>query len=92
MNSLLIIEPHTSGHHAAYLRWIVEGALQRGYHLSVATYETSLNHPVIHSLIEKHHTGLNFVTLPDSLGRQAKGTGTISLIQQSIAYRKTFLL
>lgn len=47
---ILILEPHGSGHHATYLRWIVEGVRARGWSCVVGTTTATLDHPLLKSL------------------------------------------
>jgi len=42
---VLIVEPHASGHHASYLRWIVKGAHARRWRVVIATSRAALSHP-----------------------------------------------
>jgi glycosyltransferase involved in cell wall biosynthesis len=42
---ILVIEPHSAGHHAAYLRWVVEAIVERGWVAVVATTGKALEHP-----------------------------------------------
>jgi hypothetical protein len=45
MASLLILEPHSEGHHLRYARWISEEAVARGYDVCLATSADSFQHP-----------------------------------------------
>jgi glycosyltransferase involved in cell wall biosynthesis len=50
VSRILVIEPHESGHHATYLRWAVEGILERGWKAVIATSAKTLEHPEMHGL------------------------------------------
>ena len=47
---ILVIEPHDSGHHASYLRWIVEGIVERGWVAVLATTVEALKNPLLSDL------------------------------------------
>src|SRR5215831_14642227 len=51
MNRVLIIEPHSTGHHATYLRWAIEAALEGGHAVTVATGAEVLAHPELQALL-----------------------------------------
>lgn len=55
---VLIIEPHSSGHHSTYLRWVVEAVTERGWTAVVVTTAEALEHPLLASLVEMPHVEL----------------------------------
>lgn len=63
---LLIIEPNSNGHHASYLKWIIEGAINNNYVVCLATFEETLSHPLIEPLIKQYHSSIILCTLPNS--------------------------
>lgn len=47
---ILVLEPHSPGHHATYLRWVVEAIVERGWVAVVATTYKALEHPLLRGL------------------------------------------
>ncbi len=43
--NVLILEPHANGHHAVYLRWIVQAASDRGWKCIIASTRQAYAHP-----------------------------------------------
>ena len=44
-SNVLLIEPHAQGHHGPYLQWMVEGLVEYGFTVIVATLIESTRHP-----------------------------------------------
>ena len=44
-SKVLLIEPHVVGHHGPYLQWIIEGLVEYGFKVIVATLKGSTQHP-----------------------------------------------
>jgi len=62
MKNLLIIEPHMSGHHGVYLRWIVRAALERNCRISIGTFEDSLTHPLFKKVLDEFRDSFEVLT------------------------------
>jgi glycosyltransferase involved in cell wall biosynthesis len=50
---VLVLEPHSPGHHATYLRWIVEAIVARGWTAVVATTDKAMQHPLLGDLAQR---------------------------------------
>ena len=90
MKNLLIIEPHMSGHHGVYLRWIVRGAVERGFRVYLGTLEDSLSHPLFTKMLEECRDTLEIITLPTPVIDYMEDTNTGGLVRRELAYRKLF--
>jgi glycosyltransferase involved in cell wall biosynthesis len=47
---ILILEPYASGHHASYLRWLVQAAVRMHWSVVIATSAGSLTHPSLRTI------------------------------------------
>jgi glycosyltransferase involved in cell wall biosynthesis len=47
---VLILEPHASGHHASYLRWLVQAAAAKRWSVVIASTRSALSHPSLATL------------------------------------------
>jgi glycosyltransferase involved in cell wall biosynthesis len=47
---LLIVEPHDSGHHAHYVRWLVQAAVRKRWNVVIATTSAALSHPLLKTI------------------------------------------
>jgi len=90
MNSLLIIEPHMNGHHGVYLRWIVQGAVERNFRVFLGTFEDSVTHPLFKNILEEYRDALEIITLSTPDIDYMKDTSTGGLVRRELAYRKLF--
>jgi glycosyltransferase involved in cell wall biosynthesis len=50
----LILEPHASGHHANYLRWLVQAADRKQWSVVIATNAAALAHPSVGGLSSEY--------------------------------------
>jgi len=90
MKNLLIIEPHMSGHHGIYLRWIVRAALERNCRISIGTFEGSLIFPLFKEMLNEFRNSIEVITLPTPVIDYMKDISTGGLIRRELAYRKLF--
>ncbi len=44
---VLILEPHSTGHHASYLRWLVRAISRKNWSVVIATTEEAISHPAL---------------------------------------------
>lgn len=51
---VLMIEPHSSGHHGPYLEWMAAGLAERGFGITIATIPESIEHPSFQSLAQSN--------------------------------------
>ncbi len=47
---VLILEPHLTGHHASYLRWLVQAADKKKWSVVIATTADALPHPALSAI------------------------------------------
>ena len=47
---VVILDPYASGHHASYLRWLVQAARREHWSVVVATSKTALTHPLLNTI------------------------------------------
>ena len=47
---VLILEPHSDGHHGAYLHWMAAGLVDRGFEVTIITLPETLVHPSMQAL------------------------------------------
>jgi glycosyltransferase involved in cell wall biosynthesis len=90
MKNVLIIEPHMSGHHGVYLRWIVRGALERDFRVLIGTFEDSLTNPLFKIILQEFQDVLEIITLPTPAIDYMKDTSTGGLLRRELVYRKMF--
>jgi glycosyltransferase involved in cell wall biosynthesis len=85
---ILIVEPHASGHHAHYLRWLTRAAVGRGWKVVIATSAAALSHPLLKT-IAADATGVEtrVMDFPPIDGPQA---GTLQLIRREFIYWRLF--
>lgn len=89
--NLLIIEPHCNGHHASYLYWIIREAINRGYHIQLATLEKCLNHPLFLNLKQLNNYPLNNLDIfTEKITIHNTTNHTLSLIRSEFYYYKLF--
>ncbi len=89
MASLLILEPHSEGHHLRYARWISKEAVARGYKVCLATSADSFQHPAHLALREWCGKNLRTVALPES-GPKPSPENTLDSVKLQIHYRNLF--
>jgi len=90
MNNLLIIEPHMNGHHGVYLRWIVQGAVERNIRVFLGTFEDSVTHPFFKKILKECQDALEIITLPTPDIDYMKDRSTGGLVRRELAYQKLF--
>lgn len=62
--TILIIEPFVHGHHGAYLHWIIRAILSQGHSVQLATFDQSVTHPSVQSLLSTFGDQVTIVTRP----------------------------
>ena len=48
---ILIVEPHADGHHASYVRWLVQAIVERRWSAVIATTAEATNHPSLRTIV-----------------------------------------
>ena len=71
------MEPHLSGHHASYLRWIVEGARTAGIRVHVITSDPAGDHPGLAALWRDPSVTLEIRSLSRKTVKQQGGLGRL---------------
>jgi glycosyltransferase involved in cell wall biosynthesis len=69
---ILVVEPHATGHHATYLRWIVEAVAEQGWRPVVLTTAHALEHPLLAQLQTDRGVEVRAIEFP-SPGSAAPG-------------------
>jgi glycosyltransferase involved in cell wall biosynthesis len=86
---ILIVEPHASGHHAHYLRWLTDAAVGKGWNVVIATTAAALSHPLLKT-IAADGSGVETRVIegfPAIDGPQAR---TLQLIRREFIYWRIF--
>src|SRR5215218_1650390 len=85
----MILEPHCSGHHMHYVRWVVQEALLRGHCVSLVTQAHCLEHP-LYLAMQRQTGGIRTALFPSSPylseERLAKQQGVAGLVRQQFIY------
>ena len=89
MSSLLILEPHSEGHHLRYVRWISGEAVGRGYDVWLATSDACFEHPAYHALQKECGTSLRTVMLPEG-GSKPRPRNVLGSLKLQLHYRRLF--
>lgn len=88
---LLIVEPHSIGHHASYLHWLLLSARRKGWSAVVATTDGALKHSVFAS-IESNFPDASVISMGKWAGKPNAGMGYIDLSRRELAYWRLFEL
>jgi len=81
---ILIVEPHSPGHHATYLRWIIEAIVAQGWTAVVATTDKALQHPLLQDLkVGRDGVELHIVDAEMPLGAIR---GRLEVIRRELMY------
>ena len=89
MSSLLILEPHSEGHHLRYARLISEEAVALGYDVCLATSADSFRHPAHAALRVRCGKSLRTVALPEG-GPKPSPENVLDSVKLQIHYRSLF--
>lgn len=89
MASLLILEPHSEGHHLRYARWISEEAVARGYDVCLATSADSFQHPTHVALRAQCGKSLRTAALSES-GPKPSPKNVLDSVRLQMHYRSLF--
>lgn len=81
---VLIVEPHATGHHASYLRWLVEAAVHRQWSVAIATTREALSHPLL-STIESDFRDTQ-IHIIENLPATESSTNRFRLLKREFAY------
>jgi hypothetical protein len=94
MPTVLIVEPHCSGHRMQYVRWLAQGALSRGHSVRLTTLEYCLDHPLCVAMQRECGGRVEVDVLPDEGDlRSEKWTEahrTADLIRREFIYHRLF--
>jgi glycosyltransferase involved in cell wall biosynthesis len=86
---ILIIEPHSTGHHANYVRWVVAAAMRKRWEVVLATTADALDHPALRSInSEFSHVGIHLIG--DSVKFNDGTYGLLRLVRRELVYRRLF--
>jgi glycosyltransferase involved in cell wall biosynthesis len=86
---VLILEPHATGHHASYLRWLAEATRTRNWSVIIATTDDALSHPALTS-IESEFSNVEVHRIRDSSPFLASLMRSSRLILREFGYWRTF--
>jgi glycosyltransferase involved in cell wall biosynthesis len=86
---LLIIEPHARGHHASYLRWLLQACRRKGWTAVIATTPPALSHAALGEIVEEFR-GVEIHLIRDFDRLYAPATGAARLLLRELDYRRSF--
>ncbi len=82
---ILIVEPHATGHHASYLRWLAQAAVRMQWSVVIATARAALAHPLLTSIAaDFRDVAIHVIEGCPTLDGSTKGN--FQLIQREFAY------
>src|SRR5687768_7873786 len=84
--TLLIVEPHFSGHRGRHVRWLGQAALQRGIHVVVVTLSTSHSHIQLREFLSAGNARLT-ISLFSGAENTRLAQPQSSLVLQELKYR-----
>lgn len=90
LQHLLIIEPHFDGHRGVYVNWIARAAIERGYHVTVATLSSTTSHPLWAPLNELPGGKFKSVLVETELMGNSGTGGVVGLIANEFRSRCLF--
>ena len=86
---VLILEPHASGHHASYLRWLVQAANQRRWKVAIASTRAALSHPTLRTLAGELDD-VHFHLMTDVSVDDGRPVRSYRLMRREFAYWRSF--
>jgi glycosyltransferase involved in cell wall biosynthesis len=86
---VLIAEPHAAGHHASYLRWLVQTAVARQWSVTIATTSEASTHASL-STIAVDFAGVHVEVFDDFPGMGSGAIRPWQLLHREFAYWKGF--
>src|SRR6266700_6741181 len=86
---VLIIEPHATGHHVSYLRWLVQACRRKQFRVVIATTTTALLHPSFSGIVAEFED-TEFHLIKDFNKRHGVASGSLQLARREFAYWKAF--
>jgi glycosyltransferase involved in cell wall biosynthesis len=86
---VLIVEPHASGHHASYLRWLALTAIRHRWSVVIAATARALAHPLLNSIVADFRDVITH-EIEDCPGMDAATARSAQLLFREFAYWKTF--
>ena len=89
MTSLMIVEPHSEGHHLRYARWISREAVARGYEVYLVTSADAFRHPAHLALRAECGERLRTVALPGSRAKRDP-ENILDSVRLQMYYRNLF--
>jgi glycosyltransferase involved in cell wall biosynthesis len=87
---VLVIEPHTAGHHGPYLQWMVETLVEHGHNVTVMTLGESLFHPILKRLISASTHAVKVVAPERSIQHNKSYSGAVGQMVRELSYWKMF--
>ena len=85
---ILIVEPHTSGHHANYLAWLARACRARNWRVAISTTGAAISHPLFAAMESERDSGIEFHTMQDV--RLTAHPTNVGLMRREIAYWRLF--
>src|ERR1700722_5832989 len=85
----LILEPHANGHHATYLRWLVQAACSRKWDVAIATTRKALGHPALDALSDEF-PNIAIHSINDSVGINGPAARSPVFVRRELAYWISF--
>lgn len=86
---ILIVEPHATGHHASYLRWLVQAVVGQQWSVVIATTSAALAHPSLATIVADYAGVHTYITecVP---GITEHTVRYFQLLRREIAYWRIF--
>jgi glycosyltransferase involved in cell wall biosynthesis len=86
---LLILEPHATGHHASYVRWLLRAVEKRKWSMVLATTAEAMRHPAMNSIpADYNNVVIHYMKDPGNLG--GGPSRILNLIKGEWKYWKLF--
>lgn len=86
---VLIVEPHATGHHSSYLRWLTQGVTRRGWNAAIVTTPEALAHPSMKAT-GSDFGGVYIHTMEDLSSNRRPGNGAWHLLLREFMYWRAF--
>jgi len=84
---VLILEPHATGHHANYCRWLIAATIRKSWTAVLATSADALSHPALSS-IASDFEGIE--VYPLDVPMVSTGVSSTKIITREVSYWLTF--
>jgi glycosyltransferase involved in cell wall biosynthesis len=86
---VLILEPHASGHHASYLRWLVQAARRIDWQVVIATTEGAISHAAL-ATIASEFGDVEIHLIREFAITIGMGARSLALIRRQLNYWRMF--